>query len=76
MRDLVEFLAKSLVDRPEQVEVREVAGDDVVRLEIRVAEGDVGKIIGRQGRVIGAIRVLAKAAAAGSGRRVAVEVLD
>lgn len=76
MRELVEFLARSLVDRPDRVEVREVPVDGIVRIEIRVAEEDVGKIIGRQGRVINAIRLLAKAGAARREQRVAVEVME
>lgn len=75
MRELVEFLVRHLVDQPEEVQVREISGDRSVLLEIRVAEGDVGKVIGRQGRVIQAIRTMARAAAARNGKRVIVEVV-
>lgn len=75
MRELVEFLVRHLVDQPEEVSVREVSGDQSVVLEIRVAPGDVGKVIGRQGRVIQAIRTMARAAAARDGKRVMVEVI-
>lgn len=76
MKDLVEFIVKSLADQPDQVEVREVADGRTVRVEIRVAEEDVGKVIGRQGRMINAIRTLAKAAAVQKGQKVFVEIAD
>lgn len=75
MRELVEFLAKSLVDDPGGVEVREVPGEHAVVIEIRARPDDVGKLIGRQGRVIRAIRALARAAALRRGKRVRVEVV-
>lgn len=75
MQQLVEFLAKHLVDRPEEVQVREIDAERAVVLEIKVADGDIGKIIGRQGRVIQAIRSLARAAAARQGKRVMIEVV-
>lgn len=75
MRELVEFLAKSLVDDPEGVRVREVHGEHAVLIEIRARPDDVGKLIGRQGRVIQAIRSLARAAALRQGKRVRVEVI-
>lgn len=75
MRELVEYLAKVLVDHPEQVQVNEVAGEQTVILEVRVAPEDVGKIIGKQGRIVRAIRTVAKAAAARTGKRVEVEIL-
>lgn len=75
MQQLVEFLVKHLVDRPEEVQVREVNAERAVVVEIRVADGDVGKVIGRQGRVIQAIRSLARAAATRQGKRVTIEVV-
>lgn len=75
MRELVAFLARSLVDRPEVVEVREVLRDDAVVLELRVDPADVGKVIGRQGRIVRAIRTVARAAGARGGRRVEVDVV-
>jgi hypothetical protein len=76
MRELVEFLARSLVDTPDAVTVDEVEAEGRTVCEIRVAPGDVGKIIGRGGRVIGAIRVLASASALKSGRRAHIEVVS
>jgi predicted RNA-binding protein YlqC (UPF0109 family) len=75
VRALVEFLVKGLVDRPEAVTVRASERDRMVVVEVRVATEDVGKVIGRRGRIVGAIRTLAKAAATG-GRRVAVEIMQ
>ncbi len=77
MRDLVEFIVRALVDDPDAVEVEEVDQDGSVVLEVRVAEDDLGRVIGREGRVANAIRTLAKAAAtAQQGGRVTVEILD
>lgn len=75
LRELVEFLARSLVRRPEAVEVREVPGEGTLVLEVRVSPEDAGLIIGRRGRVVRAIRTLVRAAAARDGRRVVVEVV-
>lgn len=75
MRELVEFLTRSIVDKPEEVEVREVDGARSILLEIRVAPEDVGKVIGRRGRLIKSIRTLARSAALKKGKRVEVEVL-
>ncbi len=76
MRDLVLLLAKSLVDHPDEVEISEVEGEQSVILEIRVAPDDMGKIIGRQGRIIKALRTVVKASAARDDKRVAVEVIQ
>lgn len=74
MRDLVELLVRSLVSEPGDVQVTERASDDNVVIEVQVAQGDLGKVIGKQGRVARAIRTLAKAAAVRSGsQRVTVE---
>ncbi|HEY8450165.1 MAG TPA: KH domain-containing protein [Bacillota bacterium] len=75
MRELVEYLTRSLVDRPEAVQVREVNGERSVILEIRVDPADVGKVIGKQGRIVRAIRTVARAAGAKAGKRVEVEVI-
>ncbi len=75
MRELVEFIARSLVDEPESVRVTEVATNQMVTYEIEVAPSEVGKLIGRQGRIIKAIRSVVRASAARRGLRVAVEVL-
>jgi predicted RNA-binding protein YlqC (UPF0109 family) len=76
VRELVEFLAKSLVDNPEQVQVREVEGERSVILELTVASEDMGKIIGKQGRIAKAIRTVVKAAATREGKKVVVEILQ
>ena len=74
LQNLVLILARSLVDDPESVEVSGTETDSRVDLEIRVAPDDMGKIIGRQGRTIRAIRTVAKAASVKLGKRVNVEV--
>ena len=76
MRDLVEFLARALVDDPDAVEVEEFEEDGDIVLEITVAEDDVGRVIGRGGRVANAIRTLAKAAAVREDRRVIVDIVE
>ena len=75
VRGLVEFLVKGLVDQPGAVVVRASERDRMLFVEVRVAPGDVGKVIGRRGRIVGAIRALAKAAATGD-RRVVVEIVQ
>ena len=76
LEELVLVLARSLVDEPEKVEVSATETDSRVDLELRVAQDDMGKIIGRQGRTIRAIRTVAKAASVKLGKRVTVEVPD
>ena len=63
MRDLIEFLVRALVSDPDAVQVSEVEADDGTVLEVRVAQDDLGRVIGRDGRVANAIRTIAKAAA-------------
>ncbi len=75
MQTLVEILARSLVDDPGQVSVAAIDHGDSIVLEVRVAPDDVGKVIGKHGRIVKAIRMLARAAAARDGKRVSVEVL-
>ena len=77
MKEVLEIIAKSLVDYPEQVDVKEVANEDgTVTLELRVADGDMGKVIGKQGRIAKAIRTVVKAAASHDNKKVAVEILQ
>ncbi len=76
MRELVELLARALVDEPDQVEVRELPQDEGILLELRVAPEDVGKVIGRQGRTIKAMRTLVHAAAIKSQARVSLELAE
>jgi uncharacterized protein len=75
LKKLVEVLVRNLVDNPEQVSVNTVESPRAVTLEVRVAEGDMGKVIGRQGKVAKAVRTVVKAAAVKDGRRVSVEFL-
>ena len=75
MKNLVENIVCSLVDSPDQVLIGETAGENVTVLEIRVAPDDVGKVIGKEGRIANAIRTVAKAAAAKNNRRVTVEIM-
>ena len=75
MGELVKFIAQSLVDNPEQVEVKEIEGEQSIIIELRVAPEDMGKVIGKQGRIAKAIRTVVKAAAAKEGKRVMVEIL-
>ena len=77
MRELLEFLARSLVADPDAVEVSEVEEiDGEVVLELEVAEGDLGRVIGRGGRVANALRSVMKAAATREEKRVVVDILD
>jgi hypothetical protein len=76
MRELVEFLARALVDDPDAVRVDELEEDGDVVLEIHVAADDLGRVIGRNGRVANAIRTVAKAAATREDRRVLVEIIE
>ncbi|MBQ3871305.1 MAG: KH domain-containing protein [Clostridia bacterium] len=75
MVELVEFLAKSLVDHPEDVKVTEKTVNDTVIIELAVAEDDMGKVIGKQGRIAKAIRTVVKAASAKSDKKYTVEIL-
>lgn len=76
MGELVEFIAKSIVDNPEDVEVKEVDGSQSIIIELRVAEEDMGKVIGKQGRIANAIRTVVKAAAIKENKRVVVEIMQ
>jgi len=73
LQRLVEVLVKGLVEHPDQVKITAVETPRTVTFEVRVADGDMGKVIGRQGRVARAIRTVVKAAAVKDGRRVMVE---
>ncbi|HAF60263.1 MAG: KH domain-containing protein [Bacillota bacterium] len=76
MVELVETIAKSLVDHPEAVEVREVEGRTASVIELRVAPSDMGKVIGKQGRIAKSIRTVVKAAATKANKKVAVEIVQ
>ncbi len=76
MKELVEYIAKALVDYPEQVDVTQVEGERSVILELRVAQDDMGKVIGKQGRIAKAIRTVVNAAAIKENKRVMVEIIQ
>jgi len=77
VEDLLEYLARSLVDKPEEVSVEGFDEDDgTIVLELHVADDEAGKVIGRGGRTVAALRVVMKAAAARDGNRVLVDVVD
>ena len=75
MKELLETIAKSLVDNPDDVNVTVVEKEDVIVLELRVGEGDMGKVIGRQGRIAKAIRTVIRSATVQSPKKVVVDIL-
>ncbi|WP_461255333.1 KH domain-containing protein [Treponema sp. R80B11-R83G3] len=75
-KDLIEYLAKSLVDDPSQVQVNIVEGEKSTILVLRVAEKDIGKVIGKHGRIAKAIRTVLQAASARTGKHTVLEILD
>jgi predicted RNA-binding protein YlqC (UPF0109 family) len=76
MRELVELMVKSLVDNPEQAKINEVAGESIVVYEVSVAEDDLGKVIGKGGRIANAMRTIIKAAASKAEKKATVEILS
>ena len=76
MKELVEMIAKALVDSPDKVAVNEVLGEQTTVLELRVAQSDLGKVIGKQGRTAHAIRTLLGAAGMKLRKRVVLEILE
>ena len=76
MKELLLYMAKNLVDDPESVTVTEVDSDEGTVLELRVAEGDMGKVIARQGRIAKEIRTIIKTVAQRTGEKVTVEIVD
>jgi hypothetical protein len=76
MGELVETIAKALVDNPDQVKVNEIEGTQSIIIELKVAEEDMGKVIGKQGRIAKAIRTVVKAAAIKENKRVVVEIIQ
>ena len=76
MKDLDEEIAKSLVDNPSEVHVNEIQGEQDLILELRVAPEDMGKVIGKQGRIAKAIRTVVKAAALNKDQKIVVEIID
>jgi hypothetical protein len=75
-KDLVEFIARSLVDTPEEVEVVMIEGEKSTILELKVAEDDIGKVIGKHGRIAKAVRTILSAASSKDGKRFVLEILD
>ncbi len=75
MGELVEVIAKALVDNPDQVEINEIEGRQSIIIELKVAQEDMGKVIGKQGRIAKAIRTVVKAAAIKQNKRVVVEII-
>ena len=76
MKELIEYIAKSLVDHPEDVEVRQSGSGSRVRLELKVNADDMGRVIGRSGRVANAVRTLLRVAAEREGKQVTLDVLE
>ena len=75
MRELLEFIAKSMVDHPESVEISLEETDSATVLKLNVADGDMGKVIGKQGRIVKAIRTVMKAAASNENKKVIVDIV-
>lgn len=75
MKQLIEYLVKALVDEPEQVSINEVPGEEATTYEVHVAPEDLGKVIGKQGRIANALRTVAKAAAMKEKKKVYVEIV-
>ena len=76
MKELIEGIAKALVDNPDEVHVNELQGEQSIILELKVAPADMGKVIGKQGRIAKAIRTVVKAAAVKEDKKVVVEIID
>jgi predicted RNA-binding protein YlqC (UPF0109 family) len=76
MKELVEYIARALVDRPEDVRVTETTGEQTTIIELSVASDDLGKVIGREGRTAKAIRTLLNGASTKANRRVILEILE
>jgi predicted RNA-binding protein YlqC (UPF0109 family) len=76
MAELLEYLARQLVDEPDKVRVERIDEDDTVVLRLHVAEEDLGKVIGRQGRIARALRTIVRAGSAREQRRVQLEIVD
>lgn len=75
-KELVEHIVRSLVENPDQIDIKVIEGEKSTILELRVAESDLGKVIGKHGRIAKAIRTLLSASASRTGRRISLEILD
>ena len=76
MKDLIKRIVQSLVDNPEEVEVSEIEGEQILVLELKVAKEDIGKIIGKQGRTARAIRTILSAASGKTKKRTVLEIIE
>ncbi len=76
MKELVEVIARSLVDKPDEVNVTEREDDNAIVVELRVAQSDMGKVIGKQGRIAKALRTVVKAASSKETKKVIVDIVD
>ena len=76
MKELLTYIVQNLVEKPDEVSVTEREANGETVFEVRVADGDMGKVIGRQGRVVKEIRILMKAVAQRKGKKVSVEIMD
>ena len=76
MKELIEAIAKALVDNPDQVQVRTIEGEQIIVFELRVHPSDLGKVIGRQGRIVESIRCILGAAGMKLRKRIRLEILD
>lgn len=76
MKELLTYIVQNLVDHPDQVSVTERANGGETVFEVRVADGDMGKVIGRQGRIVKEIRILMRAVAQKQGKKVSVDIMD
>ena len=76
MKDVIETIAKSLVDEPNEVQITEINGDKTIIFELRCSAKDVGKIIGKSGKTVGAIRTILSSMASKQGRKAMLEVVD
>ncbi len=74
MKELVEIVVKALVDNPEEVRIQEIAGEQAVIYEIKVADSDIGKVIGKQGKTANALRTIVKAAASKIGKNASIQI--
>jgi predicted RNA-binding protein YlqC (UPF0109 family) len=76
LKELIEYIARALVDRPDDVEVAEISGEQTIVLELKVAKEDLGKVIGKQGRTVKAMRALLAAASSKLKKRADLEILE
>ena len=76
MKELLTYIGQNLVEKPDEVSVTEREANGETVFEVRVADGDMGKVIGRQGRIVKEIRILMKAVAQRKGKKVSVEIMD